>query len=161
MTLGDVLSICGLVVGVIGFGFTIHQLRRTATATEASNELLVNVGARMKANHLLVLLPQLHLLSDELDEAVLTDDKKAVTRALVSYSRAASQIASMLDTSSESPELVDMLRESAKAAGTAKGVIVGGTNKSLAVVVKSVTEAMSTVSNNASELISSYQAKVS
>lgn len=117
----------------------------------------------MNFNHLLVLLPQLHLLADELDSAVQADDKLIARRALVGYSRAASQVASLL-TSAANPDdddLIEKLRESAASAGSAKSLLVNGTTKSLSTVVKTVSGQISDIANTVSELMTTYQAKVS
>lgn len=162
MGIGDWISAAGLLIAVVGFSFTVQQLRRTATATETANGLLESVAERMQMNHLLVMLPQLHVLADELDAGVIADDARGVARTLVAYSRTAIQVASLLgsdDTQSEI--LVVQLRESSAQARLMKGQIVSGTKTPLAKLLKDVMAEISETASAASGLVSRYQMKVS
>lgn len=164
MTLSDWLSVVGLLIGAVGFSFTIAQLRRTATASEAANDLLAAVGQRMQMNHLLVMLPQLHVLADELDAGVLANDSRGVARTLVAYSRTAIQVASLLENESDlenSDSLAHKLRESSIQASVMKGAIVSGTKTPLAKLLKSIMADISDVSGAAGGLVSRYQMTVS
>lgn len=162
LTVGDWISIAGLFVAVVGFSFTVQQLHRTATASEAANTLLASVGERMQMNHLLVMLPQLHVLADELDAGVIADDARGVARTLVAYSRTAVQVASLLSVEdAQSAELGTQLRESSAQARQIKGLIVSGTKIPLAKLLKTVMAEISESASAASGLVSKYQMKVS
>lgn len=162
MTLGDVLSIIGLAVTGVGFWFTVQQLRRTATATETANTLLKDVAQRMQMNHLLVMLPQLHVLADELDAGVMAEDARGVARTLVAYSRIAVQVASLLEAEGDSTvDLVTKLRDSSTRASVVKGEIVSGTKTPLAKLLKAIMTDISEIANTAGGLVSQYQMKVS
>lgn len=163
MTISDWLSVVGLAVSGVGFFFTVRQLRRTATATEISNTLLKGVGERMHLNHLLVMLPQLHVISDELDAGILASDDRGVARTLVAYSRISAQIAVLLeqDSASDNVLLIARLRESASKASSVKSSIVTGSKDPLAKLVRPMMAEIAEVSNLAGALVSTYQMKVS
>lgn len=161
--MSDLLSVIGTLVTVAGFFITITQLIKTRDATDASRLAFERAEARLGANHLLILLPQLKVIEMDLDTATASDDLNLAIRTLLSYSHAANQIAEWLehDQSDEHAEMISALRSSATTASTAKAALVSGTRKSLATVLKPAAERISAVSSQAAGLTTRYQAKVS
>ena len=152
----------GLVVSVFGFLITIWQLIRTANAAKASTRALEEATQRLSKNHLLVVLPQVRLLENDLDAALADDDKKLAIRTLVSYSHAANQLASLL-AGHDDPEVSDLivkLKESAVTASAAKATLVSGTTKAVRLVARAASEQIGAISSPLAGLTTQYQVKV-
>lgn len=174
MTLSDTLAIWGLVVSgaglpvtVVGFWLAIAQLRKTTNAAIATKNAVESANKRMLYNHLLVLLPQLRNLEADLDGAISIADRVGAIKALVAFSHAANQIASLLETEPETSlgeqtnvELVGELRSTARAASVAKAEIVSGSKKTLTAILHSVSGEISDLSARCAGLSTTYQTKV-
>ncbi|GMA26788.1 hypothetical protein [Arenivirga flava] len=108
-----------LFVAILGFGIAIWQLVRTADATVESTRLL---GARLLANDLLVLLPELEALEDAVHSAVKSEDADKVGIALAKYARRAQRVHGHLTSSPvyEGVVLVGLINESVEACRDAK-----------------------------------------
>ncbi|NHT17771.1 hypothetical protein [Cellulomonas sp. IC4_254] len=134
----DWLSFAQLVFTALGFGLAWIQLRRSANAAEESKRLLEQMQSRAIANDLLLMLPNLHKLEDELDAAVKSGDADAAERALVSYSRLASEVAEMLRGKMQPDDvaLADLLVQSVAAARRAKTELTQGPKRPLVEIVK-------------------------
>lgn len=161
MSLGDGLSLAGLLVSVVGFGLTIWQLVRTANAAEATRAAIIGANKRMLLNHLLVLLPQMRSLESDLDLAIAANDLPSAVRALNGFSHAANQIASLLDTEADAAEdgLRMELRAAAASASLNKSVLVRGTVRPLRTVLKTCSAQISDVSAQCAGLTTKYQVK--
>lgn len=161
LALGDQLAVVGILVTVVGFSLTIWQLVRTANASEASRKAIEATARRMSMNHLLVLLPQLRMIESDLDAAAAEDDRKLAIRSLVNYSHTATQVATLLEAEGDiDDQLIERLRSSAKAAGSAKSTLVT-TNRAVRVVIKEAVEQIGEVSSHATGLVGKFQVKVS
>jgi hypothetical protein len=159
--LTDWVSIAGLGVSVVGFSLTIWQLVRTANATRATAATIDKATRRMGVNHLLVLLPQLRMVENDLDAAIADNDPKLAARSLVSFSYTANQVASLLEGQDDFDlKFVELLRGSAHAASSAKSVLVTGTSRPVRTVVKSAVEDITAVSGRAAGLLADYQNRV-
>lgn len=165
--MSDVLAIWGLVIGVlgllatgIGFWIAIFQLRKTATAAQATTRAIELANGRMLLNHLLVLLPQMKNLEADLDAAIAAPDKIAAIRALVAFSHTANQVAALLETEVAQSELVAQLRASARAASLAKSDLVSGSKKSLPALLHEIVAEISDVAAKCAGLSTTYQTKV-
>jgi hypothetical protein len=158
----DLIGLAGLGISIVGFSLTVWQLLRTANAAIATKEAIVAANKRMLLNHLLVLLPQLKTLEADLDTAIAAKNSEAAIRALIGYSHAANQVASLLDSQEDSmdAELVKELRASAVNASANKAVLVIGTTRQLSSVLKTVASEISAVSAKCAGLSTKYQVKV-
>ena len=164
MNLSDSLSLAGLVVSIVGFAVAIWQLIRTANASIATKTAIEDTARRMSLNHLLVLLPQLRSIEGDLDAAAATDDKPLAIRSLVAHSHLANAVASLLEGGEAAP--VDpiwlvRLRDSAKAASTAKSALVTGSKPSVRITIKAALEQVAEVSSYAAGLSAQFQVKAS
>lgn len=129
MSLADTLavwSLCisafGAIVTVVGFIVAIFQIVKTRDAATAAKDAADETSSRMRNNFLLVLLPQFQAVETELDYAIQGEDRGAARRALLAYSRVASQVAEILiPTSEDQSRFVQELRDSANLASQAKG----------------------------------------
>lgn len=162
MTSSDTIGVIGLLVSVVGFGVTVWQLIRTANATIATKTAIVAANKRMLLNHLLVLLPQLKSLEADLDSAIATDSNSGAIRALIEFSHAANQVASLLESQEENSEadLAGELRKSAKNASAHKSILVLGITKPLTTVLRTVASEISEVSAKCAGLSTKYQVRV-
>lgn len=150
------LSFWQLVVTIVGLALAGVQLTRTANATVESKNLLAR---RLLSNDLLVMLPELHVLEDELGAAVKSSDHDQVERALISLTRRSGTIIGHLSAndSTKDEKLVKQIRQTMNAARTAKSEVAGGATRPLPDVVKLTSEKLATVCGEASELIARLQ----
>jgi len=151
-----VLSAAQLFFTCVGFGIAIWQLVRTAS-------LLEKVRSRLIENDLLVALPELHKLEDELDDSVKGGDPSVVERMLVKYSRSSSRISALLQIESTAAEepLVLLLAQAGNSAQKAKAELAQGSDRELAEVVKLAMGKVAKVSAEASGLIARLEKRVS
>ncbi|MQA35663.1 hypothetical protein [Modestobacter roseus] len=158
----DWLSFGQLVFTVLGFGLAFFQLRRGAEAAEGSQQLLKNLGLRLLGNDLLVLLPQLQRVEDDIYYAVKSGDPDLVEKHLVIYARSASHVAELLrkHEGDENRALVDLLDQTIKAATRAKGELAEGASRDLREVVKLTTGRMTKASVEVSAAVARLQRKV-
>ena len=158
----DWLSLGQLLFTFVGFLLAIIQLRRTAVATEATAKRVSELQVRLLTNDLLVALPTMHKLEDDLDDAVKADNHAAVERGLVAYARTASTVAALLEVRGGTAEvaLVKLLNQAGRAATKAKSEIAEGTPRGLRDVVRVAMSKMSAVSTETSAMMARLQRKV-
>lgn len=163
MSFSDALGLVGLAVTITGFYLAIKQLKKTATAAEATTEAIVAANKRMLLNHLLVLAPQLVTIEVEIDEAIAVDNRQAAVRALVAFSHAAVQISALLESEADPNHLalISDLREAAGRSTNAKSQLVSGSKKPLAALLRSVSADVAGVSSRCAALTTLYQIRVS
>jgi hypothetical protein len=131
--LSNWLSIIGLFITVVGFALTIWQLVRTANASEESVKAIKRTEQRMALNHLLVLLPQLQNIENDLDHAIEVNDRNWAIRTLVTCKNVASEVAALLeDQDSVDQQVVAALVSTSKIAATAKSDIISRETQSIA-----------------------------
>lgn len=168
MALSDTLAVWGLVVGVfgvvltiVGFVLAIAQLRRTATAAEATTAAITSANRRMLLNHILVLVPQLKMVEADLDVAMVSNDLPAATRSLIAFGHAASQIAALLESESqtENATFITELRQAASDATVAKGALVSGNVRTLRTKLGPLAVTVSDIAVKCSGLTAQYQSK--
>jgi len=163
MAVSDWIGIAGLLVSIVGFWLAIVQLRRTAKATKATADNIKQTLHRMNINHMLVLLPQLRLIENDLDQAAEDEDRRLAQRTLISYAHTASQVASLLQGSETTSdvELIQKLRSSARKASQAKAQLVSSSRVSVKAAIKDVLGEVGDVTGTCAGLIAQYQSKVS
>lgn len=123
------LAIVGVLITVAGFTITIWQILRTARASEATRKAVQSTEARMALNHILVVIPQLRILEQDLDRAIEDGDRLAAMRALGSYSYVVSEVSGLLgEQDVMDAETVERLKSSAVAAGQAKSRLLDSAN---------------------------------
>ncbi len=154
-TPSDHFGMWQLVVAILGFGLAGWQLVRTANATERSTDLLER---RLLSNDLLVMLPELHRLEDDITIAIKSGDRELVASALLAYYRRASMIMGYLksDDLLKSEKLVRLMRAATSAASSAKGDLLDGTDE-ITDVVRIAREKIARVGPEAAELTARLQ----
>ncbi|WP_368499623.1 hypothetical protein [Herbiconiux sp. A18JL235] len=156
---GDWLSLGQLVGTVVGLGLAAIPLWKTASAVRATRDLL---SKRLLTNDLLILLPQLHALEDDLFERAKGNDADQLEKALVLYARHAGTIQGHLSTNEtvKDEKLVALIRASRSAARAAKVEIAGGTSRPLFEIAKVTLDKVSKATDEATELIARLQNEV-
>ena len=153
------VGIVGLTVSIIGFAIAIWQLKRTAKASEATRDAIVRTEQKMATNHLMVILPQFHLLENDLDYAAQHDDRSLARRALVSYSHFATEAATILSGQNHGDAgLIRSLQTSARDALLTKARLINtAMNTSTKSITKDIRDIVSDVSIQLSAIIVNYE----
>lgn len=157
----DWLSLAQLVFTVAGFGAAICQLRRTTTAAEETTSAVNLLHVRFLVNDLLLALPRLHKLEDDIDSAIKVNDASRLEQELVQYARTSSEIAAMLESRSEAndEELIKLLGQAGRASTKAKALLVSGSTAPVVTTVQPALTKIAAVSAAASALIVKLQRK--
>jgi hypothetical protein len=158
----NVISTVGVVISAVGFLFTVSQIRRTASAAEATRDAIKDSASRMQLNYLMVMLPELKIYEQELDAAAEGNDKRSARRVLVAYSHAANRVAALLSQSNVEAEAVfaAQLRTSAEAATAAKSSLYASEQVTVSSATGTLAALMSDVVREAEGLLATYQLKV-
>lgn len=168
MSLSDLLSvwslaisIFGSLVTIVGFSVALAQIRKTRAAATAAKEAMEESAKRMRGNHLLVLLPQFHAVEIDLDYAVEGEDRRTARRALLAYSRVASQVAELMVPATDAQsQFVTELRESADLASQAKGKLASDARTTVRSAVAPVQSSISSIASRAAGLSTQFQLEV-
>src|SRR4051812_21705737 len=78
----DWISVAGLPLTLVGLALAWAQARAAANSAERAREAVEYTERRLRANQLLVLVPQLRFIAKELDEAIERDDAQHAKREL-------------------------------------------------------------------------------
>ena len=158
----DLLSLGQLVFTVLGFAVAIGQLRRTALATEEMNRELRSLQTRYASNDLLVALPGLQTLEDELESALKSGRQDSVERTLAAYVRSATEIVAVIESRDDlvDDKLLKSLPPLVKAATRLRAELSKGVAPDLPAVVTPVLQKMYGVSPEISSVVARLQRKV-
>jgi len=155
-TPSDWFGLSQLVVGVAGLAFAGYQLRRTAVATEASQQLLAR---RLLTNDLLVLLPEVRDLEDSVERAVRSGNRDQTSDALRAYVQRIPTVIGHLkaDVELKDENLVKLLGQAVSAAGNAKGNLYESPADSVDSIVKAARKKMMAATIELGELMARIQ----
>ena len=81
----DTLAVVGIAVTVAGFLLTLVQLKRTRSAALAAERASTTTQTRLASNHLLLLIPQLDRIDNDLAAAVEADHAQLVAHHLSAW----------------------------------------------------------------------------
>jgi hypothetical protein len=147
-TIGHIADISAIPVAVVGFGATIWQTRRARTAAEAARRAAQASRVAMGRASLLVLLPQLHRVEEELERAVRSDGVDLVFVWLGTWRWQAAQTRGLLNIASpREKKVLKLLQTSIMAASTTKAEILTDPQSDLLISTKAVRESISLVTN--------------
>lgn len=107
----DVVALSGLVLTVGGFWIAIRQIRKSVSASRAAQGAVTITSERLTQNRLLILASQLQLAEVDLDDAVASDDRRAVEKALVRWRHLAASIRGTLNRIGGYQETTEQLAE--------------------------------------------------
>ncbi|WKK71425.1 hypothetical protein Q0F99_18975 [Rathayibacter oskolensis] len=156
----------------LGIYLAIHQLTRTASASEATaaaakrtadateeaNDILQR---RLLNNDLLVFLPELHDLEDDLGNALSTGKPKEVEDSLMRFIRRGGSILGYLDGRDLIAEsnLPTLIQQALKSAQEAKSDVAGGSDRELVDVVQLTRKKMLKVGTETARVIAALREK--
>ncbi len=157
----DWLSLAQVVLTTAGFIAAIVQLSRTIGVTRETNRRLKNLQKQFTGTDLLVALPELHRIEDEMDAAIKKPDEDEAERCLVRYARKASQVIAMVDADADPDDkhLASTLSAARKAVTKARTDLVKG-GSTLSDVAPSAIAKMVAASAEVSAAIARRQRKL-
>jgi hypothetical protein len=143
------------VVTVGGFYLAWRQLSRTATAQEQSNLLLTKVQRRLVINDLLLLLPRIQEVEDDVHHKFAGNDRPRLASSLVGYAQLCTEVAVAVSQSDpdEEQDFVEMLENVSLLAKRAKGELLTDPGRDQVVIMKRILKLMPTVSTRSHTLI--------
>lgn len=152
-----------LIVAVSGLSFGGWQLWLTRDAAQKTREAVdastAAVSRRLMANDLLLLLPQLHRVEDEVESAATSGKRAKTSRSLMAYRRQANTISAQIRQAPEidGAALLRALIAAAKASTDAKSLIEEGAAEPLAETVKNFRQKAAKVEAAAADLSAKLQ----
>lgn len=127
LTWVDWVGVVGFALTLIGLGLTFRQARGAKSAAEAAQAGVERTQRHLRANQLLVLVPQLRWISSELDAAIELDDAAAVRRQLDSWRWQAGHVHGVLLAGKDvDGKLLRTLQTSTGLATTANSALLQG-----------------------------------
>ncbi|MFC0527228.1 hypothetical protein [Phytohabitans kaempferiae] len=142
--IADVTAVPGLVTG---FVITYRQLRKTRTAADAARDAAHNAQASIGRSNLLVLIPQLQRVEEELDRAVRQGVEEVVVSALQGWRWQAGQVRGLLEAGRlGNQSLLTDIQHSVTAAAVAQHNL-HGPSKNLVSTTHKVRQAIAKVTN--------------
>jgi hypothetical protein len=124
----DWITVIGLPLTLLGLYLTWSQARKATSAAAAARKAVSRTEQQLRANQLLVLVPQLRWTVNELDSAIQGKDSMLVQRELNSWRWQAQNIHGILSgTGSSEKEILTRLQQSVVLAQTAgEKLLLGG-----------------------------------
>lgn len=152
MSVNDAVTLAAAYTAIpfalIGFGITIRQASKAKTAAEAARDAAKMTQSALARNSLLVLIPQLQRVEEELERAVQTDSADLIITWLSNWRWQAGQVRGLLSkSSSENRKILKSLQSSIAISAKAKSDIIDGTVEELAISTKAVRDAIAEVTN--------------
>jgi hypothetical protein len=123
----DWLNVFGLVLALIGLALTWRQARNAANSAKAAQEAVTYTEEQIRANQLMVLIPNLRWTIKELDSAIDGDSSLLARKQLENWRWQASNIHGILAGSSDADRLIlESLIETTGLAVTAEEGLMDG-----------------------------------
>jgi hypothetical protein len=145
------------VLGIAGLIAAFLQVLRTKKAVVAAQEAIERTENHLALNQVLVLLPQIQKLEDDLDAAVNGGSREAVLRHLGQWRMLAMEAYGLIHQQDYADDAhAEQLRQSAISAAAAKSQLVG-TQKDLVAATRSVRREIATASEYAGTLSGSLK----
>lgn len=139
-------------LALIGFGFTLWQVRKTRTAAEAARDAAKNAQRGIGRGSLLVLIPQLQRTEEELERAVRSGYSDIAMSWLGTWRWQAGQLRGLINVASTDRAVLRAIQASVVAAAEAKTELVGSIGVDLVIATKDVRTAIAAVTNQLGEL---------
>jgi hypothetical protein len=120
------VGVVGLPLTLLGLYLTWWQANRAFDAAEAARKASIRTQRQMRANQLIVLVPQLRWISSELDAAIQENNVSLARRHLDSWRGQASHIHGILSNAEpDEVEVLKKLQASVGQAATASAALLG------------------------------------
>jgi hypothetical protein len=118
--LGDWLSVLGLLIAIV-------QIWRTGRIVRATNRAVNSASQRVSLYNILLVIPELSRVSNDLDNAAMSNNKEAARKALVEWRHLASDFKGLLANEGLSDNGIEKLvQQSLAQSRVAKNQIVDG-----------------------------------
>jgi hypothetical protein len=148
-----VSAITAIPLAVVGFGFTLWQVRKTRTAAEAAQRAAERAQRGIGRSTLLLLIPQLQRAEEELDRAVETGQQNLVLLWLATWRWQAGQLRGLLKVAApDERTILRSIQESIVATVDLKNSLLGIPGSDLIAATKEAREAIAAVTNGLGEL---------
>jgi hypothetical protein len=135
-------------LAIVGFGFTIYQISKTRKAAEAAADAARSTQYGIIRNSLLILIPQLQRVEEELERAVRAESDDLVVTWLSNWRWQAGQVRGLLaQASPQNRKVLSSLQSSIAMAAQVKSAIIDGPLEELPIITKAARDAIADVTN--------------
>lgn len=141
----------GIPLAVAGFGATYYQALRARGASEAARDAAQSAEQTISRNHLLVLLPQLQRVENDLDFAVEQGDRKLASFLMSNWRWQAGQLRGFLKDDPQNRKTLKAIQTSITLAASAK-IDVLDTANPVAKTARPVQDAIAAVTGDLGHL---------
>ena len=149
----------GVVLGVGAFALAYWQLRRTTSALESANAAVGRTERQLAFQQLLMHLPQLQAIEQDLDRAVAVGERGAAATLLIRWRQLAAETRGLLGRSSVEAHAMDAaLTASILASATATAALVNPRRPTVRSSTEDARAAVTIAATLASELIGQLRA---
>jgi hypothetical protein len=156
---GAILTFLGVVVAGQGIRLTYAQAKEAVTAAEATQKAVARVTKHLASNQLLLLLPQLLQIQEQLDGTTVGNQDVEARALLVRWHHLASESIGLLTGMGwEDQDFLDRVKKSVALASKAKRVLLRG-NKTVIEATEQVRAAMEDVCGEISTLAGQFRAE--
>ncbi|WP_433535359.1 hypothetical protein ACQPZK_25405 [Micromonospora sp. CA-249363] len=124
----DLLSVVGFPLALWGLWLTWKQARDAADSAKAATAAVKRTQRQLRANQLLVLIPQLRWIANELDASILAEETALAKKYLDNWRFHASNVRGILNAADSSQyELLQEIQQSVGlAAAAGSGLMANG-----------------------------------
>ncbi|MFC8454607.1 hypothetical protein [Kitasatospora sp. NPDC057223] len=124
-----VATITSIPFAVIGFAITIWQTWKARTAAEKAQEAAEVMRDRITRSSLVMLIPQLTRVEDEIDRAVSDGNVRLAISWINTWRWQAGQVKGLLQAAqADDPKIMKALQASIVASGEAKNALLAGSS---------------------------------
>ena len=140
------VAVVGLPVALVGIYLAWRQAKSASDTARATQAAVRGAQQQIRANQLMVYVPQLRWISTELDGAIATDDQKLALRQLDNWIWNIGFIRGLLAGAPEQENLLTRIQDSVALASEAMNSLLKG-NKSVYSVCTNTRAAISSASD--------------
>jgi hypothetical protein len=146
-------TITAIPLAIIGFGFTLWQVRKTRKAAEAARDAAGLAQRGIGRGNLLVLIPQLQRVEDELERAIHSGHQELALTWIGTWRWQAGQLRGLIQvTAPTNRKMLKAIQTSMVAASDAKASLVSEKTIDLAAETKGVMSAIAAVTVDLGEI---------
>ena len=103
---GTVLSGIGVAISIVGFKYTLDQVKKTKSAAESAKSAAIEMKSSMSKSYLLILLPQLNRLADDLASAARRQEFNLISLHIQQWRWSSGQLSGLIDLKDKESEQV-------------------------------------------------------
>jgi hypothetical protein len=144
----DTAAYTAIPLALAGFGITFWQIARTRRVAEAARDAARSTQSDIIRSSLLILIPQLQRVEEELDRAIQIGSDDLAMTCLANWRWQAGQVRGYLSrTSKGNRQIISSLQSSIAMAAQVKSAIIDSSAADLADITKSARDAIADVTN--------------